>query len=118
MHKIHRGRHRTAGLVAQDHQEVGVQVVERIIQGSQHGGVQDVAGGADDEGIAETDIEDMLDGRTGIRASKDHHAGILALSEPLALINLVEIHDGAVNDTLVSSLEGFPDCLRLVGNVT
>ena len=66
--------------MAEDHQQVGFEGGEGVVEGGQDGVVKNVARGADDKGIAEADVEYVLDRGAGIGTGNDHHAGILAVS--------------------------------------
>ena len=104
--------------MAEDHQQVGFEGGEGVVEGGQDGVVKNVARGADDKGIAEANIENVLDRGAGIGTGNDHHAGILTMGQALAVINLAHVDGLAVQHALISRLKGLPYGLRFVGNIT
>jgi len=63
-------------------------------------------------------IEYVLDRGAGIGTGNDYHAGILAVGQTLAVIDLAHVDGLAVENALVSGLEGLPYGLWFVGNIT
>lgn len=72
-----RGRDGAAIVVPQDNDQRHVEVVDAVLEGTQNGVVDDVAGGANHEGVAEAQIKDDLGGEAGIGAAKDDGEGVL-----------------------------------------
>jgi len=104
--------------MAEDHQKVGLEGGEGVVEGGYDGVVKNVAGGTDDKSIAEANIEYVLDRGAGIGTGNYHHTGILAVGKALAVINLAHVDGLAIENALVSGLEGLPYGLGFVGNIT
>ena len=76
-----------------------------------------MARGADDKGIAETNVKHVLDRRAGVRAGLHDDARILALGQASAQLRvLVDGDEVARNEALITLLEGFPHFLWILRN--
>lgn len=106
-------RNRAALLVPQNHNQRYFQGVHREFQGGQHGQVGDLAGGADNEDIAEALVEEDLHRRAGIGTRQHHGLGFLPLLQgnPAAQI-LVWVVGIAAHETLVAFAQAIPSLLR------
>src|SRR6476646_3821110 len=74
---VHRRAHRAAAVVAEDHDERDVEHADTELDRAQHAGVDDVAGGADDEQVAQALVEDDLRCDTRVAAAEHQRERLL-----------------------------------------
>src|SRR5580704_7674036 len=74
---LHRRFHRTASLMAQDHEERRVQVGARILHAAHDLGRNDVSGDSNDEQLAEIGVENQFGWYARIAAAKNGRVRLL-----------------------------------------
>lgn len=102
-------RHGTAAVVAEDDDERNVEDVDGILDGAEHGAVDDVTRGADHEHVAEPLVEDDLCGDAGVSAAEQHGGGMLTVDELGATVDsLARVQRGTADETMITLGQGFP----------
>ena len=69
--RLKRRCNRTAPFMAQNHEQLGVEVNARIFDAAYHVVSHDIAGNTNHKKVAETLIEDEFDGNTGVAATQN-----------------------------------------------
>lgn len=99
----------TAAFVAEHDDEGDTERIDREGNRSHHGFTEDLPGGTDDEDVAETGVEDELDGDAGIRAGEHDRDGILPVAEFFPAVGIhVGVVGGVFSESLVSGGEQSP----------
>ena len=73
--------HGAAAVVAEDHDQRHPEHADAVLEGAQDGVVDDLAGGADHEDVAEAQVEDDFGGEPGVRAAEDDGERVLVLHQ-------------------------------------
>lgn len=104
---------RAALFMPQHYNQRYFQGVHREFQGGQHGQIGDLAGGADNEDIAEALVEEDLHRRAGIGTRQHHGLGFLPLlkGNPAAQV-LVWVVGIAAHETFIAFAQAIPSLLR------
>ncbi len=99
----------TAAVVTEHDDERHVQHADGVLDGPEHGVVDHVTGGADDEHVAQTLIEDDLGGDAGVSASEQDGRGVLAADELRAIGDaLAGMERGTAHESVVTLTQGLP----------
>src|SRR5699024_10436951 len=107
------GRHGPAAVVAEDDEQGSVEHFDAVLERAEGGRVDDLTGVANDEHIAEADVEDHLSGDAGIRAAEEGDEGLLIVRQRFAsCCVLVVVLRNVVDDSPFSLQESI---LRLIG---
>src|SRR5699024_843882 len=112
-HRFHSGGDSTAVIVSKNNDERDIDFLNRKLQGSQHGIIDNLARGTNNEYITKANIEDNLCCEPRIGATKNHRVWTLRLSQcrtPASI--LVGMIDGAFYESIVAGLEQPPGFLR------
>ena len=74
---VDRGLDGATRVVSEDDDEGGPQDLNAVLDRTDHGGVNDVPGRTNHEGVAQALVEDDLGGKAGVGAAEDHGEGML-----------------------------------------
>ena len=70
-----------AAVMSEDHDQRHAEHADAVLQRAEYGVVDHLAGGADDEGVPQAEVEDDLCRKPGIRAAEDHGERVLVLNK-------------------------------------
>src|SRR5699024_5188375 len=108
------GRDGPAAVVAEDDEQGSVEYFDAVLERAEGDWVDDLTGIADDEHVAEADVEDHLSGDAGIRASEQGDEGLLVVRQRFAsCCVLVGMLWNVVDEPPISLQESIP---RLIGH--
>ena len=105
--------HSATGVVAKNHHDGGFKLLYRVLQRAERGVLQDVAGGAHHEGVAQAQVKNNFRRKTRVTATKDGSEGELTRSKVGTADGvLVGVLVATLNETSVAVLQMLP---RLCG---
>ena len=112
--------HSTTGVVTKNHHDGGLKLLHRVLQRTERGILQDVAGGAHHEGVAQTQVKNNFCRKTRVTATKDGSERELTRSKVGTADGvLVGVLVATLNETSVAVLQTLPSLcggrLNLVG---
>ncbi len=103
-----------AAVMAEHDHKRHVEHRNRVLDGAQHGRVDDVTGGADHEHVAQALVEDDLGGHAAVRAPEDDRRRLLPGSQAGTVIDaLTGVQGLAGDESLVTLTECFPGGYRI-----
>jgi len=107
---FHRGSHGAAAFVAEDDDEPGAEMGDRVFDAAERVIIHEIPRGADDEKVADILIEDQLRRRARVGATDDDGKGMLRLCRSRAAVRgRLAGADGAIDEARVAGFE-FCEC--------